>query len=241
MTESTRLAKRIAELAACSRREAEQYIEGGWVKVNGQVVEEPGFKVQLADVLDIASDADLQPIEPVTMLLHYQSGSIMATASHIAEECISAETRSPEDRSSIRFLKRHLANLTLTCPLEPNASGLVVLTQDWHIARKLVDDAAKIEQEYIVEVSGEMVPNGLQLLQHGLNFNGRPLAPIKVSWQNETRLRFALKDLQRGQIAHMCSKVGLNVISLKRIRISRIPMANLALGQWRYLQGYERF
>mgnify|MGYP000359560689 CR=1 FL=1 len=241
MTEPIRLAKRVAQLAACSRREAEQYVQGGWVKVNGQVVEEPGCKVQLSDVVDIASNADLQPIEPVTFLLHSQSGSTMAAASQLAEQCISSATRSAEDRSNTRFLKRHLTNLTLACPLEPNASGLVVLTQNWHIARKLIDDAAKIEQEYIVEVAGEMLPNGLQLLNNGLSFNGRVLAPIKVSWQNETRLRFALKDLQRGQIAHMCSKVGLNVIALKRIRIGRRPMSSLALGQWRYLQAYERF
>ena len=125
--------------------------------------------------------------------------------------------------------------------LETYASGLMVFTQDWHVARKLVDDAATVEQEYIAEVSGDLIPNGLALLNHGLSFNRRPLAPIKVSWQNETRLRFALKAGQRGQIAHMCEMVGLKLLNLKRIRIARIPMASLPVGQWRYLKGYERF
>ena len=129
----------------------------------------------------------------------------------------------------------------MTDMLDKDASGLLVFTQDWHVARKLVDDAAKVEQEFIVEVTGELMPNGLQLLNHGLSFNGKPLPPIKVSWQNETRLRFALKGVQAGQIAHMCRMVGLTIVSIKRLRIGRVPLAGLAAGQWRYLLGYERF
>ncbi len=119
------------------------------------------------------------------------------------------------------------------------------MTQDWRITRKLVDDAAKIEQEYIVEVAGTIAPGGLALLNHGISFNRRPLPPIKVSWQNETRLRFAMRGAPSGAaafpIAHMCAQVGLTVVTQKRIRIGRIPLAGLALGQWRYLLGYERF
>ena len=98
-----------------------------------------------------------------------------------------------------------------------------------------------MEQEFIVEVSGDIMENGLALLNHGLPFNGKPLPPIKVSWQNETRLRFALKNVQPGQIAHMCQMVGLDVVAMKRLRIGRIPMGAMPSGQWRYLQGYERF
>jgi len=107
--------------------------------------------------------------------------------------------------------------------------------------RKLIDDAATIEQEYIVEIAGELPLDGLKQLSHGLSFNGRALAPIKVSWQNETRLRFALKGVQPGQIAHMCKSVGLQVLAMKRIRIGRISMAKLQPGLWRYLMPHERF
>ncbi|MDD5240971.1 MAG: hypothetical protein PHG47_04505 [Sulfuricella sp.] len=109
------------------------------------------------------------------------------------------------------------------------------------MARKLNDDAATVEQEYIVEVAGELLPHGLKRLNHGLEFNGRPLPPIKVSWQNETRLRFALKGAQPGQIAHMCKSVGLEVRAMKRIRIGGVSMAKLQPGLWRYLMPHERF
>ena len=81
-------------------------------------------------------------------------------------------------------------------------------TQDFRVARKLVDEAKRVEKEYIVEISGRIREGGLALLNHGLPFNGKPIAPMKVSWQNETRLRFALKGVKPGQLDHMCRKVG---------------------------------
>jgi 23S rRNA pseudouridine2604 synthase len=238
MPESVRLAKRVAELVQCSRSAAEQYIEGGWVTVDGQVVEEPGFRV-LGQKVELLPEASAAPVEPVTILLHKPSGHDAIANPPV--QFITPDKLAADDRSGIRFLKRHLTALTLTDPLETNASGLLVLTQDWRIARKLIDDAARIEHEYIVEVAGELMPDRLALLNHGLTWNGKPLPPIKVSRQNETRLRFALKSPPRGLIAHMCETVGLKIVAMKRIRIGRVPMANLQAGQWRYLLGYERF
>jgi 23S rRNA pseudouridine2604 synthase len=237
MTNSLRLAKRLADQTPCSRQEAEIYIAGGWVQVDGLTVEEPGYRVQPEQQVTLLPQASLAPAAPVTILLHKPAG---VEASAVLRG-IRAETMAAGNRSGLEFLKRHTTNLNLTDALETKASGLMVFTQDWLIARKLVDDAAKIEQEYIVEVSGNIAPDGLALLNHGLTFNGKPLPPIKVSWQNETRLRFALKGPQPYQITHMCEKVGLTVVALKRIRIARVPMASLPVGEWRYLLGYERF
>jgi 23S rRNA pseudouridine2604 synthase len=238
MTDSIRLAKRVAELMQCSRSEAEQYIEGGWVTVDGQVVEEPGMRVQQQTV-DVAADATLAPIHPVTILLHKPVG--LDAIADPPMRLVTPESRTADDRSGIRLLKRHLAKLTLIDPLESQASGLLVMTQDWRVIRKLVDDAEKIEHEYIAEVSGQLIPDGLALLNHGLAWNGKPLPPVKASWQSETRLRFAIKNPPRGVIAQLCEKVGLKVLALKRIRIGRVPMAALQPGQWRFLYGYERF
>jgi 23S rRNA pseudouridine2604 synthase len=154
---------------------------------------------------------------------------------------IRAETRAADDPSGIHMLKQHFLRLVQHIPLENNASGMVIFTQDWRAARKLSEDAASLEQEYIVEVAGMLPPEKLKLLNQGLTFNGRELPPIKVSWQNETRLRFALKGVQPGQIARMCESVGLQVLAMKRIRIGRVAMGKLQPGQWRYLMPQERF
>lgn len=236
MTEAQRLSKRITEQFNCSRREAELLIEGGWVMVDGEVVEAPQFMVETQSIT-LHPEATVEPSPPATILLHKPTGcdalsalALVTPASHVAD-----------DPARIRLLKKHFARLNPVLPLENAACGLQVFTQDFHVARKLTADAFKIEQEFIVEVAGTIAPNGLKLLQHGLEFTGMVLPPIKVSWQNETRLRFALKTPRPGQIENMCANVGLQVVSMKRIRIGRIPMGNLALGQWQYLAHHERF
>jgi 23S rRNA pseudouridine2604 synthase len=234
MTTPVRLAKRLVELVNCSRREAELYIAGGWVSVDGIVVEEPQFMVSEQRV-ELHPNAKPTPIEPVTILVHQPPNT------EFTLPMLSADTHAADDHSGIRILKHHFLHLAQCLPLEKNASGLLVLSQDFRVTRKLNDDAATIEQEYVVEVAGDLSPEGLKLLNQGLSFNGRALPPIKVSWQNETRLRFALKGLQPGQIAHMCKSVGLQILAIKRLRIGRVSMAKLQLGQWRYLSGYERF
>lgn len=234
MTEPVRLAKRLAEMLSCSRREAEQYIEGGWVTVDGVVIEEPQFRVS-NQTIEVAKDASLLALTPVTLLLH-------KPADHEAD--LSLATRSPDDRSGIRQLKKHLSAAELVTPLAIAASGLVVFSEDWRVQRKLREDAAVMEHEVIVEVSGDIKPGGLERLNrvdHGFTFNGVLLSPAKVSWQSETRLRFALKGERPGQVAYFCESVGLRVEGMKRIRIGRVPLGQLPIGQWRYLLPHERF
>lgn len=240
MTDPVRLSKRIAELRRCSRREAEQLIAGGWVKVDGIVIEEPQFRV--ADQhIDIDPQADPTQAEPVTLLVHKPAGYSMIEGGPPASPLLSAATQWTEDASGIHPLKMHFTQLTLCMPLEPFASGLVVFTQDWRVARKLTEDAATMEHEVIVEVAGEIAPDGLKRLNRGLPFQGRTPPTIKVSWQNETRLRVALKGAQPGQIAHLCEAVGLQVVSMKRVRLGGVSMGKVPSGQWRYLRGDERF
>lgn len=236
MTDPVRLSKRLAEMLPCSRREAELYIEGGWVTVDGQVVEAPQFKVQ-EQVIALLPGARAETQPPATLLLHKPAG---VDVGQVAEQ-LDVASRAADDASGMRLLHRHLQRLNAPLGLESEASGLVVLTQNWGVIRKLTDDFAKIEQEYIVEVAGTLTAEQLALLNHGLSYQGRPLSPCKVSWQSETRLRFALKAPQPGQIAHMCQAVGLQVQGIRRIRIGRMAMAKLQPGQWRFLGADERF
>lgn len=237
MTETVRLAKRVAELFHCSRAEATHFIEGGWVTLGGQVVEEPGLRVRPQELLELLPNAEPTPVVPVTLLLHKPPG----IAADAAAQCITPDNRSADDRSGLRFLKRHMAEQSMLAPLDTEAGGLLVFSQDWRVVRKFTEDAAKIEHELIVDTAGDIMPGGLALLNHGLSFLGKALPPMKVSWQNETRLRFAVKAPPPGLIQHVCKQVGLNVLAVKRIRLGRIAMAGLKVGQWRYLLQHERF
>lgn len=249
MTEPVRLAKRLAQMLNCSRREAEQYIEGGWVRVDGVVVEEPQHRV-LDQKVELDPEASLLELTPVTLLLNKPAGyeaGLDAGAGRPASPALQllvAANQAKDDRSGVRPLKKHFSAQALATPLATLASGLVVFTQDWRVARKLSEDASVMEHEVIVDVTGAIAPGGLQRLNridHGFTFNGVLLPPAKVSWQNETRLRFALKGERPGQIAFMCESVNLNVQAMKRIRVGRVPMSSLPVGQWRYSQPHERF
>jgi 23S rRNA pseudouridine2604 synthase len=237
MSEPLRLAKRLAQMLPCSRREAELYITGGWVRVDGVVVEEPQFRVSDAQTVELDPQARAEPQEPVTLLLHQPPDSDPESAVKL----ISMASYTPDDPGGRRVLRSHFARLTGVLPLQAGAEGLAVFTQDRRVVRRLGDVNYPVEQEYVVEVAGEIAPGGLALLQHGMSFEGRALPAAKVSWQNENRLRFALKNPQPGQIRAMCGQVGLTVVAMKRIRIGRVPMARLPAGQWRYLEARERF
>jgi 23S rRNA pseudouridine2604 synthase len=270
MTEPVRLAKHLSDLLACSRRDAEQYIAGGWVSVDGKVIEQPNFMVQDQKV-ELHEKANLKPIVPITILMHkpagydfglthellngpklrVKEGAKPASAlsdeekedllKHDALQLITLETQIKDDRSQIKPLRSHFHKLTPTLPLESAASGLVIYTQDKAVARKLIDEGNRVEQEFIVEVQGDLSANDLQRLNQGFYHKGVLLPASKVSWQNENHLRIALKNVQLDQIETMCHAVGLDVLSMKRIRIGRISMSKLAVGEWRYLLGYERF
>ena len=214
-----RLAKRLAAQLPCSRREAELYIEGGWVQVDGVVVEAPGARVAPGQQVVLAPGLDAEGALALLAPAHrHESGG-----------------------PPVRVLQRHFRQLECVAPLPAGAGGLVVYTQDRRVARYFAEGAATLEHECLAEVAGSIAPNGLQRLCHGLVLDGQALPPIKVSWQSERRLRFALKGVHPAQVGAMCAAVGLALTALQRIRIGRLPLAKLPAGQWRYAQPWERF
>ena len=263
MTEPVRLAKLLAEMIPCSRREAEQYIEGGWVRVDGHVIEAAGARVLAHQKIELDANASLEALEEVTILMHKPVGFDSGEGGNPALLLLDPAKQSIDPNlaggaaASTRFLQRHFTNLTPTTPLPNEASGLIVFTQDFRIARKLNDDADRVEQECLVQVAAIPTPSNrgklhdddlyqaIDRLCHGLSFNGIPLPPIKVSiaqqTDDQTWLRFAFKGIRPGQIPEMIDRVGLRLLAIKRIRIGRIPMGDLAVGEWRYLPTYKRF
>ncbi|WP_273820233.1 MULTISPECIES: rRNA pseudouridine synthase [Pseudomonas] len=236
MSEPIRLSKRLIELVGCSRREAELFIEGGWVTVDGEVIDEPQFKVDSQKV-ELDPNAKATAPEPVTLLLNQPAG--LDTDS--ARQLLGAASLSEEHRYGKRPLRGHFLRLSSAAELQANASGLLVFTQDWKVLRKLTEDIAKVEQEYVVEVSGQMSENGLERIGRGITVKGRELPAAKASWQNENRLRFALKNPQPGLIAQLCEAVGLQVVAIRRIRLGGVSIGKVPVGQWRYLSPKEKF
>jgi len=239
-----RISKLLSERGLCSRREADEYIERGWVFVDGERVTELGTRAHPDQTITLSPEAQSRQLKRVTILLNKPIGYVSGQAEgnhRPAVKLIEAASRFSDDRSPQRFHPVHLKGLAPAGRLDIDSTGLLVLTQDGRIAKLLIGDDARIEKEYLVRVVGSLSPEGLARLRQGLALDGVALRPAKVSWQNEDQLRFVLREGRKRQIRRMCELVGLEVTGLKRIRIGRVKLGDLPPGKWRYLREDERF
>jgi 23S rRNA pseudouridine2604 synthase len=242
--EKIRLSKLMSAQGLCSRREADRYIEQGWVYVDGQPVRELGTKIYSTQTITLNRAAQTRQDHLVTILLHKPVGYVSGQPEpgyRPAVSLINSDSHFHLDRSPLRFTTQHLKNLAPAGRLDIDSQGLLVLTQDGRIARQLIGEQSKIEKEYLVRVVGKLTQEGLALLNHGLRLDGQLLKPAKVSRLNQDQLRFVLQEGKKRQIRRMCELVGLNVTGLKRVRIGRIRLADLPEGKWRYLGKNESF
>jgi 23S rRNA pseudouridine2604 synthase len=240
MTEPVRLSKRVAELAGCSRAQAEQTIEGGWVRVNGVVIEQPQFKVT-DEKIEIDPEATSQVAEPATVLLHKPAGVDLIERDGALQTLISIDTRWAEDKSGVRPLKRHLFRLSPLLPLERDTAGLMVLTQDGRVWRRLSEDADRIEQEYVVDFSGELPSEAIDRLNAGASVWKQGARACKASRQSDTRLRIVLKGAQPGEVAGLCRTAGIHIAAIQRLRIGKVSLGKMPAGAWRYQPVRDRF
>ena len=263
-----RLSKRVAQMLGCSRREAEQTIEGGWVRVDGQVVEVPQQRV-LAQSVTVDPKASLLSLGEVTLILHKppnvldgvqddadavvaparppagRGGQARAPALRGARPLLIAANHSPQDASGQRPLLRHFKQLQASVPLETAASGLLVFTQDWRVQRKLQEDMAQMEHELMVEVRGQVQAEAIGPIERALRDPRQrlPVTKISISSASEARsiLRLAVKGAHPGLAAFLCELAGLEIQALRRTRLGRVSLGDVAPGQWRYLAEFERF
>jgi len=249
---TVRLNKRMADLGLCSRREADDWIARGWVRVNGAPAV-MGQPVAVNARIEVAREAEQQQRQQVTILINKPVGYVSGQAEDGHEPAVALvqpENRWRECNSRMRWGFEQLRGLAPAGRLDIDSIGLLVLTQDGRVARQLIGEDSDMEKEYLVRVSygAENINvhtafprEKLELLRHGLSLDGQALRPAQVDWQNPEQLRFVLKQGKKRQIRRMCEQVGLFVTGLKRVRIGRVNLGHLPIGQWRYLMPHEQF
>lgn len=249
-----RLSKLMSERGLASRREADEWIDAGWVRVDGEVAE-LGTRVLPTVHIDIDPQAREQQTQRVTILLHKPVGYVSGQAEDGYEPAvvlIQPDSRWAEDKLPLKFNRAHLRHLAPAGRLDIDSTGLLVLTQDGRVAKALIGEDSGVEKEYLVRVQlieqpeAENVmavtpPEAIEALRFGLELDGKPLKPAQVSWQNEQQLRVVLREGRKRQIRRMCELVGLKVVGLKRVRMGSVVLGKLPAGQWRYLRPDERF
>ena len=244
LKEPPRLSKRISELFGCSRREADEWIENGWVRVDGVVVKVLGTRAHPKAKIEVKEEAKSHRPESITIVLNKPEGipaGAVEGEQQTAMQLIQADNRWTEDRGPLTFKATHLRGLALAGKLDAEASGMLVFTQEGSVARRIVGDDTKLEKEYQVCVEGELSEADLKKLNFGLSLDDIKLKRAEVSWQHEGTLRFVLHESKPRQIQRMCELVGLRVVSIKRLRIGSVSLGKLPPGKWRYLRESERF
>ena len=242
-SDGIRLSKHLSDTGVCSRREADQYIERGWVTVNGQRAV-LGQRILPTDRVQVAKQVAQAQESRVTILINKPVGIVSGQAEDGYEPAIALVTPDNQwvgDDSGRNFEHSHIRSLAPAGRLDIDSVGLLVLTQDGRVAKSLIGDKSDVDKEYLVRVEGSLSEEGLALLNHGLELDGMPLRPAQVVWQNQDQLRFVLREGKKRQIRRMCELVGLHVVGLKRIRIGQVLLGNLPEGQWRYLGENEVF
>jgi 23S rRNA pseudouridine2604 synthase len=262
--EGERLSKRIMQLRDCSRREAEQYIEAGFVRVDGVVVQEPQFRVSTQSVT-VDANASLLNLMAVTLILNKppgwtdgleplapvrpapagrQSPPVRQGPQNV-RSLLTPAKRSKYDASGVRPLKSHLTKLDASVPLEYEASGLVAFTQDFRTQRKLMEDMPFMEHELIIDVRGEVLPEALRPIERAMRDERLRLPDFKISVGSanpeRSKLRLAVKGSHLGLALYLCELAGLEILALRRIRLGRVSLGDLEEGTWRYLGQGERF
>lgn len=239
-----RLSKRMSELGLCSRREADEWIERGWVFVDSERIDVLGSKVLPSQRITINRRAQEEQSERVTILLNKPIGYVSGQAEdgyQPASVLVTENARWRNDPHKLSFQPRHLRGLAPAGRLDIDSTGLLVLTQDGRVAKHLIGEDSGVEKEYLVRVAGTLTEQGLRSLNHGLSLDGQALAPARVNWQNSDQLRFVLKEGKKRQIRRMCEMVGLRTLALKRVRIGSVMLGDLPVGAWRYLAPEEKF
>ncbi|MER1967270.1 pseudouridine synthase [Castellaniella sp. GW247-6E4] len=242
--EPVRISKLMAQRGLCSRREADAYIERGWVRVDGEIVRELGSKAAPTARISLERQAERRQTGKITIILNKPVGYVSHQSDkgyRTAASLVQARTQHHAERGGPAFDPAHLRGLAPAGRLDIDSQGLLVLTQDGRIARQLIGEDSDLEKEYLVRVEGRLSPKGLAQLNHGLVLDGQALRPAQVEWQNQDQLHFILREGRKRQIRRMCELVGLKVVGLKRVRMGRVVLGDLPPGQWRYLREGERF
>ena len=215
-----RLNKYISETGACSRREADKWIESGRVTCNGVPA---ALGTQVGDGDDVRIDG--QPIQrrrkQIYIALNKPVGITCTTEAHI--------------EGNIVDLIGHAERIFPIGRLDKESEGLILLTNDGDIVNEILRAENNHEKEYVVTVDRSITDLSLRMLGDGVKIMGQLTKPCRVSRVDTVTFRMILTQGLNRQIRRMCSALGYKVRRLRRVRIMNIQLGSLAAGEWRDL------
>lgn len=240
-----RLSKYLSEQNICSRREAELFIDRGWLKVDGVVIQQQGFKVPEHCSVELSQQAlDFQN-QLVTVLLNKPIGYVSTQPEKNYPSATTLITKDGQyfqaGKVSEKNVKWPIRGLSAAGRLDIDSTGLLVLTQDGRISKKLIAPDSNIEKEYLIRVDQKVQERQIEQLRSGMSLDGKRLKRAEINQLDDRYFRMVLTEGKKRQIRRMCEQVGLRVLALKRVRIGSVRLGSLPLGRWRFLAKNETF
>ena len=222
--ESTSLNKYISETGICSRREADKFIEGGRVTLNG-VIAVKGNRVSEGDVVLLNGKPLRSNPKRIYIAFHKPRGLTCTT--------------DLRDKSNVVSYINHTQRIFPIGRLDKDSEGLIFLTNDGDIVNKILRSRNGHEKEYIVVVDKPLAPDFVRRMSNGIPILGTTTKQCAVEKKGQTTFRIILTQGLNRQIRRMCEYMGYEVKKLKRIRIMSMKLDDLAVGKWRYFTEAE--
>jgi len=229
--EEIRLQKYIAEAGIASRRNAEQMISDGRVKVNGKTVTELGTKVTDADEVSVDGEVIHKSNKKLYIMLNKPVGYVTTVSDD-------------RDRPTVMELLSDINERVYPVGrLDFNTEGLLLLSNDGDFTYKVTHPKHNLDKTYHVWVTGKAKPNAIRLLENGVVIDGKKTAPAKVDIMETSKssavLSITIHEGRNRQVRKMCKEVGFRVIALRRVSEGCLILGNLPLGKWRHLNPNE--
>jgi 23S rRNA pseudouridine2604 synthase len=241
MSDRIRLSKRLADLGICSRREADDLISQGLILVNGEICDVLGTKVSESDEITLSNKAKKKLDEKVTIVMHKPVGYVSGQAEDgyiPAIRLITADTQFGDQRRQLD--RSHLKGLAPVGRLDIDSKGLLLLTQDGVLARKIIGETTEMEKEYVVKISSDLTEAEIKKLSKNFVLDEQKLKPVKITKMRDGLYQFILVQGKKRQIRRMVESTGKTVLMLKRVRIGKLELGSLPEGMWRFLEKSEK-
>ncbi len=219
-----RLNKYISETGACSRREADKWIEAGRVTCNG-VRAVLGTQVEAGDEVRLDGELIGAKKKPIYMALNKPAGITCTTDPKIEDNII-------------EFIG-HSERIFPIGRLDKDSEGLILLTNDGDIVNEILRSENNHEKEYEVTVNRPITDLALSMMASGVKIMGAKTKPCGVTRVDRDTFRLTLTQGLNRQIRRMCSALGYRVQRLRRVRVINIELGSLGSGRWRYLTDPE--
>jgi 23S rRNA pseudouridine2605 synthase len=222
-TKPERIAKRIARAGLCSRREAERWIEAGRVAVDGKTLNSPAFNVVAEAVITV----DDKPIP--------EAKATKVWRFHKPTGCLTTN-KDPQGRKTIfELLPEDIPRVVTVGRLDYNSEGLLLLTNDGDVARRLEHPDTAWRRRYRVRVHGRVDEDRLSGLARGITVDGIKYGPIEAVLEREQRsnawLVMSLSEGKNREVRRVCEHLGLQVTRLIRISYGPFQLGNMPSGE----------